>query len=233
MIVNESVSSSTTTQNTSSQTTEPEDVFIENSNYGVANAKPGDKIKREDGTIVVITQGDIDCAKNKLGIDETTSSSNEEITAPTTGSVTNEGVTTENTTPSLENNVTEDATLPPTTKENDFSNNSSVVGSTNSTTEPFDKETGTLDEGSIADTTNTTTGDTTETVTEKTSGSWGEIVNEIAQKSTMQDHANDGLNKMNGKDDEGKDNQFSKVGCKMEGASKILTENHMNAMGKI
>ena len=75
MIVNESVSSSTTTQNTSSQTTEPEDVFIENSNYGVANAKPGDKLKREDETIVVITQGDIDWAKAQLEKNTTNSES--------------------------------------------------------------------------------------------------------------------------------------------------------------
>jgi len=60
--------------------------------------------------------------------------------------------------------------------------------------------------------------------TEPISGSWGQISNEIAKKSTMQDHKDDGLDKMNGKDSEGNDNQFSLVGCKMEGASKILTE---------
>ncbi len=45
---------------------------IENSNKGVANAKPGDTLTRNDGTTVTITQGDIDWAKKQVGESETT-----------------------------------------------------------------------------------------------------------------------------------------------------------------
>ena len=49
---------------------------------------------------------------------------------------------------------------------------------------------------------------------------WGKLTNETAKNSTMQDHATNKEvdSSMNG------NNEFSKVGCKMEGASKILTE---------
>ena len=140
LIPTPSVSAGSSEDNSTPSPTEPipnyEGIFVENSDYGVANAKPGDKIKRENGTIVVITQGDIDWAKKQLGIDETTSSGNEEITAPTIESSTNEGVTTEGTTPSSENNVIEDAIILPSSGENDVPNNPNVDESTPSTTEP-------------------------------------------------------------------------------------------------
>ena len=40
--------------------------YVENSNSGVANAHVGDKIIRNDGTEVTLTQGDIDWAKSKV-----------------------------------------------------------------------------------------------------------------------------------------------------------------------
>ena len=40
---------------------------IENSNEAVANAQVGDSLTRKDGTVVEITQGDIDWAKKKVG----------------------------------------------------------------------------------------------------------------------------------------------------------------------
>lgn len=56
---------------------------IENSNKGVANAKPGDTLTRNDGTTVTITQGDIDWAKKQVGDSETTTASS----TPTTETV--------------------------------------------------------------------------------------------------------------------------------------------------
>ena len=40
---------------------------IENSNEAVANAQVGDVLERKDGTVVEITQGDIDWAKEYVG----------------------------------------------------------------------------------------------------------------------------------------------------------------------
>ena len=54
------------TDTTSSSPAVTNDGYIENSNYGVANAKPGDQLKRDDGTFVTITQGDINWAKEQL-----------------------------------------------------------------------------------------------------------------------------------------------------------------------
>ena len=54
-----------------------------------------------------------------------------------------------------------------------------------------------------------------------TTGAWGQLTNEDAIKQKMQDYENNDRidDSMNG---EG--NEFSKVGCKMEGAAKILSE---------
>ena len=56
---------------------------------------------------------------------------------------------------------------------------------------------------------------------EPTTGAWGQLTNEDAIKQKMQDYQNNDSidDSMNG---EG--NEFSKVGCKMEGAAKILSE---------
>ena len=48
--------------------------YVENSNFGVANANVGDRIIRSDGSEVVLTQGDIDWAKAQLS--DTTNGSN-------------------------------------------------------------------------------------------------------------------------------------------------------------
>ena len=45
--------------------------YVENSNEGIANAKPGDKIIRKDGTEITLTQGDIDWAKSQIGNNST------------------------------------------------------------------------------------------------------------------------------------------------------------------
>ena len=42
----------------------------ENSHEGVVNANVGDTIERKDGTVVTLNQGDIDYAKNQLGISD-------------------------------------------------------------------------------------------------------------------------------------------------------------------
>ena len=87
--------------------TDPEGNFVENSNYGVANAKPGDKLKRKDGTIVILTPGDIEWAKAQL---EKEAASN----------------------PVLEDNITDDSTIP---SENDVTTNPSVEEPPTSPTE--------------------------------------------------------------------------------------------------
>ena len=157
------------TDTTSSSPAVTNDGYIENSNYGVANAKPGDQLKRDDGTIVTITQGDINWAKEQLAKE----SANSNNTPSNPSSPTNNP---SNTTPSAEKGQ------------------------------------------------DSTSSNTIESITEKTSGSWGEITNEIVVNSTMQEHKDDGLDKMNGTDKQGNSNKLSKSGCKMEGASKIITE---------
>ena len=68
------------TDTTSSSPAVTNDGYIENSNYGVANAKPGDQLKRDDGTIVTITQGDINWAKEQLAKESANSNNDQSIT---------------------------------------------------------------------------------------------------------------------------------------------------------
>ena len=70
-----STSTSTQTGTSTSTTTNSGSKYVENSNEGVANAKPGDKIIRNDGTEVTLTQGDIDWAKSKVNGGSTTNTS--------------------------------------------------------------------------------------------------------------------------------------------------------------
>lgn len=51
-------------------------VEVENSNEGIAGAKPGDTITRNDGTVVTLNQGDIDYANAQLGNTGNTGASN-------------------------------------------------------------------------------------------------------------------------------------------------------------
>ncbi len=59
---------------------------VENSNEGVANAKPGDSITRNDGTSVTLTQGDIDYAQNQISNSTNTQISTETSTSYDTAS---------------------------------------------------------------------------------------------------------------------------------------------------
>lgn len=140
--------------------TTPSYNIVGNSYAEVANAKPGDKMKKSEDEYIILTQGDIDWAKAQLEKNATNSES---------------------------------------TKTDTELNEIIGVGSCGGTC------------GGVG------TGDTGGS-TPVQDTSWGQLTNKIAIDSTMQDHKNDGLNKMNG------NNEFSKVGCKMEGASKILTE---------
>ena len=91
--------------------------YVENSNEGVANANVGDKIVRNDGTVVTLTQGDIDYAKSKINGENTQSSpetttttTNSDMTTSstnvTTSSETSTDKTTSNSTSSISPNVT-------------------------------------------------------------------------------------------------------------------------------
>ena len=124
-----SVSAVSSEDNSTPSPTEPipnyEDNFVENSDYGVANAKPGDKLKRKDGTIVTLTQGDIDFAKAKLEKEAASNPANEQ-----SNNITPEEV--DSVTPSLEDNITDDSTIP---SENDVTTNPSVEEPPTSPTE--------------------------------------------------------------------------------------------------
>lgn len=67
--------------------------YVENSNSGIANANVGDKIIRKDGSIVTLTQGDIDWAKSKVNSETTSTSSTTTTTTPTTTTTTNKTAT--------------------------------------------------------------------------------------------------------------------------------------------
>ena len=68
---------------------------IENSNEAVAQAQVGDSLTRKDGTVVEITQGDIDWAKNQLGSGGNTGTTGGESAASGGGGTTSLPVTVE------------------------------------------------------------------------------------------------------------------------------------------
>ena len=112
-------STNTPTDTTSSSPVVTNDGYIENSNYGVANAKPGDQLKRDDGTIVTITQGDINWAKEQLAKE----SANSNNTPSNPSSPTNNP---SNSTPSLGNNTPVNSGNGQTTTNGNASNDSKM-----------------------------------------------------------------------------------------------------------
>jgi hypothetical protein len=170
--------------------TTPSYNIVGNSYAEVANAKPGDKMKKSEDEYIILTQGDIDWAKAQLEKNATNSEStktdtelNEIIGVGSCGGTCG-GVGTGDT--------------------GDMGNNGEVEGANGS---------GAGDD-SIGD------GGIGENDGNGGVSGWGKLTNETAKNSTMQDHATNKEvdSSMNG------NNEFSKVGCKMEGASKILTE---------
>lgn len=98
-----------TTTSTPTDTTTNSDTGskrVENSNAGVAGAKPGDTIQRSDGSIYTITQGDIDWAKKQVGSTSTSTGSS----SGTSGNTTNAGSTTGSNGSTVKNPTNTDST---------------------------------------------------------------------------------------------------------------------------
>ena len=129
LIPTPSVSAGSSEDNSTPSPTEPipiyEGIFVENSDYGVANAKPGDKLKRDDETIVTLKQVDIDLAKAKLEKEAASNPANEQ-----SNNITPEEV--DSVTPSLEDNITEDTII---SSERDVTTNHNVEETMTSSTE--------------------------------------------------------------------------------------------------
>lgn len=104
---NQTTNSSSSTSNATNNSSSSGPHYIANTNEAVANAKPGDVLIRDDGTEVVINQGDINWAQQHSSThassNNSTGNSNAGTQSPTTGTIPS-GSSTPSNTP-VNNNV--------------------------------------------------------------------------------------------------------------------------------